>query len=369
MSPLISVITPVGAKHHQYVREAVGSLLWQTFTDWELMLVNDAPTDLPTFLDPRVRCVDSPNRYIEVGKQQGNRASMARNVGIHQSNGEYLVFLDADDYLLPKALETLLRGQLSHDRAYTYSSHANNGIHLRPPEYSQERYAEFNIHPITALVHRKHALSIGGFDENAPGWEDWTFWLRMAIYGYCGEYYRGPVFVYRDQYSINHYEDVRRGQELMDEVIKPYKDNEGVIHMARCCGGIDRTSVKRAVAVIGDVEMADGYVTLEYTGRMQGTFKLIHPISKREYRVGRNHANRFIRVPPEDLAFFQSRPAEFRTVMPVNEITLPPEPAPVVEYTNDIPYEEMEAVVVPVADEIVDEPVEQVVRRGRRATK
>jgi len=364
MNPIISIITPVGARHHQYVREAVGSALWQTVSQWEMILVNDAVQDLPTFIDQRVRLVDSPNRFIEVGKQNGNRASMARNVGLHHAQGDYVVFLDADDYLLPQALEIFLRGQLTHNRTYTFSSHANANVHLRPPDYDQQRYAVFNLHPITALVPRQSALAVGGFDENAPGWEDWTFWLRMAIAGYCGEYYRGPVFVYRDQYSINHYEDVAKGQQLMDEVIHPYKDERGIVRMAQCCGGVDRTSARRVVAQIGDVPVNDGYTTVEYTGSMLGTFKLIHPVSKHEYRVGRNHTHRFVRVPPEDMAFFQSRPNEFRVVMPVTEIVAPPPPAPVVELSVSVSSEVSETESQPVEESTVEVAVES--KRGRK---
>jgi hypothetical protein len=362
MNPIISIITPVGARHHQYVREAVGSALWQTVSQWEMILVNDAVQDLPTFIDQRVRLVDSPNRFIEVGKQNGNRASMARNVGLHHAQGDYVAFLDADDYLLPQALEIFLRGQLTHNRTYTFSSHANANVHLRPPEYDQQRYAEFNLHPITALVPRQSALAVGGFDEQAPGWEDWTFWLRMAIAGYCGEYYRGPVFVYRDQYSINHFEDVAKGQKLMDDVIRPYKDDRGVIRMAQCCGGVSRTSARRVVAQIGDAPVSDGYTTIEYTGSMLGTFKLIHPVTKHEYRVGRNHTHRYIRVPPEDMAFFQSRPDEFRVVMPVSDIVPPPPPAPVVEMSVSVVDDSIEEVLEQTTEEIVVESS----KRGRK---
>lgn len=327
---LISIVTPYHEKHAAVVRQAVASCLYQTVSDFEVIVVNDSSLPDYVFQDNRVRCVSSHG--VKLGK---NRAAVARNIGLQHARGEYVVYLDADDYLLPRALEILLRAHVNHNKTYTYSSHYNGQYHMRPPDYNQETYKHFNIHPITCLIPRQAVLSVGGFDEDAPGWEDWTLYLRLAIHGYCGEYHRGPIFVYRDEYSINHVVDVAGGNKLMEQVLLPYKRN-GEIQMAACCGGTDRTGALRTVSALPQVEtLSDGYVLLEYVGDMQGTAMWRHPVSGRVYRAGRNAANRYLRAPAEDVAWLEQ--FKFRRAMPEQPLIEPPPAAPVVEIVDDEP--------------------------------
>lgn len=321
----VSVIIPVGAKHHDFVSTAVASCLWQTVKQFEVILINDGGRDFDVYDDARIITVDSPNRHIPYGEQENNRAAVARNHGIRYARGEYLVFLDADDYLLPTALETLLRGQITHNAYYSYSSHYVDRRHMRPPDYDQQRQQIFNLHPITALVPRVAVMAVGGFDEHAPGWEDWTLWLRLAIAGYCGEYVNGPIFVYQYNQSINHVIDVAGGAELMAQVIKPYQDDKGAIKMAKCCGGgSDRRIASAAVSTLPEIPVsADGSVILEYIGPMQGAFMLRHPVSNRNYKAGRNPSVRHVAVPPEDVEYLLSMNT-FRRVMPSPEYVDPP---------------------------------------------
>lgn len=332
MKPLISIVIPVGGSHAKYVGTALASCVWQTVKSWEAIVVNDGIADLGPYDDKRIKVIDSPNRYIERGKQNGNRAAMARNAGVKKASGDYVVFLDADDYLLPSGLEILCRGHLYHDQTYTYSSHYSSlGQHMRPAEYDQNIYRTFNLHPITCLIPTDAVRSVSGFDESAPGWEDWTLYLRLAIAGYCGSYVRGPVFVYRDNISMNHHEDVAGGQQLMDRVIQPYKDLKGNIKMAACCGGSNRDGMKKVVADLGVAAATDdGLVTLEYTGNMQGSFILRIPGTTRSYRTGLSSAVKYIRVIPEDVEYLMSV-NKFRRVVPTPEFTAAPEPMTLVE--------------------------------------
>ena len=326
--PLISVITPVGNKHAVHVPVAVASVQAQSVTSWEMIVVNDGSNEIPQFVDARVRVIDSPNRHRT--QPIGNRASVARNYGITSAVGEYIVFLDADDYLLPRAFETYIRGQMSHNFAYTYSSHySSTGMHLRPPEYNQEKYKTFNIHPITAFVPRSAVVAVGGFDENAPGWDDWTLWLRLAIAGYCGSYVRGPTFVYQDQHSINHIVDVAGGKDLMDKVIAPYK-HKGEITMAKCCGANRTPLLTRQAAQLAPITpLADGMQLVEYIGPMKGSFIVRHPVSKREYRSGGTELMKYVKMHQADVEFFVSS-GKFRLAADVVPYSPPPSPAPFV---------------------------------------
>lgn len=341
--PKVSIIIPCGGSHHQYVGVAVASCIQQTYTNLEVIVVDDGPVALPTWQDSRVITIKSPN----YGKVQtaNNRPAVARNEGVRYATGEYVVFLDADDYLLQQGIEILVRGHASHDKHYTYSSHYAGGRHQRPMDYDQAKYAQFNIHPITALIPTDAVRAVGGFDEDAPGWEDWTLYLRLAMAGYCGHYYRGPIFVYQVHQSIVHHADVAGGQELMDRVIAPYKNERGEVPMA-CCGSSNKTALKVAVASIGEPPMVDGMYTLEYTGEQQGSFIIRHPVSKRTYKAGRAATVRYLTVPAEDVQHFLWL-GNFRVVMPAPALEPAPAPAAVAEVIEPVETVKAEAVEEP----------------------
>ena len=103
-SPVVSIIAPVyntGA----YLEECILSVLNQSFTDWELILVDDGSTD--NSLDIIQNFV---SRYDNIHFLQSNAGcvSIARNLGLEIPKGEFIYFLDSDDSMLPKGLELLI---------------------------------------------------------------------------------------------------------------------------------------------------------------------------------------------------------------------------------------------------------------------
>ena len=113
--PAISVIVPV-YQAEALLPQCVESVLAQTFSDWELLLIDDGSRDGSPALcdgyaarDPRIRVFHKPNGGV----------STARNLGLEQATGPYIAFLDADDTFEPAALETLwyLREKAGADSA------------------------------------------------------------------------------------------------------------------------------------------------------------------------------------------------------------------------------------------------------------
>lgn len=101
--PLISVIVPV-YKVEKYIHKCVDSILSQTFTDFELFLVDDgSPDNCGKICD---EYAEKDNRIIVIHKENGG-LSDARNVAIDKANGDYLTFIDSDDYVSDNHLETL----------------------------------------------------------------------------------------------------------------------------------------------------------------------------------------------------------------------------------------------------------------------
>ena len=101
--PTISVIIPV-YKVEAYLRDCVDSVLAQTFTDFELILVDDGSPDACGAICDEYAARDG---RIHVIHQENAGQGKARNVGMDRAVGKYLIFLDSDDYWLPSTLETL----------------------------------------------------------------------------------------------------------------------------------------------------------------------------------------------------------------------------------------------------------------------
>lgn len=104
MIPSVSVIIPV-YNVDKYLRECLDSILAQTLQEWELICINDGSTDGSSAILAEYAAKD--NR-INVIKQQNRGQGAARNIGLKQAVGEYIYFLDSDDYLVPDALERLI---------------------------------------------------------------------------------------------------------------------------------------------------------------------------------------------------------------------------------------------------------------------
>lgn len=91
---LISVIMPVYNTQESFLREAVESILHQTFTEFEFLIIDDCSTDpniqktLKSYNDPRIRLLQT---------EQNSGAAAARNLGLREAKGKYIAFIDSDD--------------------------------------------------------------------------------------------------------------------------------------------------------------------------------------------------------------------------------------------------------------------------------
>lgn len=103
--PEISIIVPIyNAEKH--LPECIDSILGQSFTDFELLLVNDGSTDSSTDICNRYALTD---KRIKVLNKKNGGVSSARNIGLDNASGNWIAFCDADDKLLPSFLEKLTR--------------------------------------------------------------------------------------------------------------------------------------------------------------------------------------------------------------------------------------------------------------------
>src|SRR5438105_5863804 len=106
--PAISIIVPTRSRNHLLPR-AVRSLLGQTFTDFEILVVDDNPPEARVFTDSVLTSLLDHPKVRVLNHDQPRNASSARNVGLRAARGEWVTYLDDDDAYQPTKLEKQLR--------------------------------------------------------------------------------------------------------------------------------------------------------------------------------------------------------------------------------------------------------------------
>lgn len=178
--PLVSIIVPC-YKQAEYIAETLDSVLTQTYCNWECIIVNDGSPDNTEDIVAKYIAVDGRFKYF--WKENGGVAT-ARNYGIKNSIGEYVLPLDADDLIEPtyveKAVDCFLMNpqtKLVYCKADRFGKE-NGNWNLEPYEY--EKFIWRNCIFCTAMYRRADYDQTGGYNANMIyGDEDWDFLLSL----------------------------------------------------------------------------------------------------------------------------------------------------------------------------------------------
>ena len=183
--PKVSVIIPT-FNRACWLKEAIESVFSQSFTDYELIVVDDGSTD-----DTREMCAQYGDkvRYL-FQKNQGSPA--ARNYGISRARGKYIALLDDDDLWLPDRLKMQVEvmGQdpklaFVCSSAYAIDEHHNIlrqfglGVSADMCDFEHLILGNFVLH-LTVLVRKDIVLEMGGYDHNLKSIQDFDLWIRVA---------------------------------------------------------------------------------------------------------------------------------------------------------------------------------------------
>jgi glycosyltransferase involved in cell wall biosynthesis len=190
-----SVIIPA-YNAERYIAQAIKSCLNQTYPPHEIIVVDDASTDGTAAV---AESFPSPVRLIRLTENLG--VSVARNRGVEASTGDWIAFLDADDWFLPEKLERQQCCALENKEAVLIYTAARilaadgsqrDGRFVTPTKlWPLLRYRN-PIFLSTAVVRRDAFDAVGGFDPSLRNGQDWDLWLRIAARYSVGKFAAMP---------------------------------------------------------------------------------------------------------------------------------------------------------------------------------
>ncbi|HRY63217.1 MAG TPA: glycosyltransferase [Patescibacteria group bacterium] len=188
----ISVIIPV-YNQTTFLPQALDSIIAQTYSDWEAIIIDDG-SEIDIYSAISFYLSDSRFHYYHWEKNIG--VSAARNFGVAQATGEYLAFLDSDDYWLPEKLTKQILMLQSFPAAAVYSDalfiqencslfkkslKQQYGLKSLPSGRLYCHLLEHNLITTSSMVvSKKIFTTLGGFDTNLSQAEEWDLWLKIS---------------------------------------------------------------------------------------------------------------------------------------------------------------------------------------------
>lgn len=226
--PQVTVVIPA-YNAMTYLPETVSSVLAQSFTDFEVLIINDGSTDHiqawpATLSDLRIRLISQENQGLPA----------ARNTGIREAKGKYIAFLDADDLWAPTKLEKqvhCLQADSTIGVVYTWTILVDESGQLTGRIFASQ--AEGNVwqqlletdvisNGSSAMVRRDCFETVGDFDRMLTSAEDLDMWLRLAVH-YPFAVVKEPLTLYRQYASSMSKHRQRMFQSLRTVIEKAFQ--------------------------------------------------------------------------------------------------------------------------------------------------
>lgn len=221
MNPKVSVVIPF--YNCPYVPQAVQSAINQTYTNVEIIVVDDGSTRHAELLQPYLSHI-----YV-LGKSNGGTAS-ALNHGIRHASGDYVVWLSSDDFLYPDKIryqvEFMQRENVlaSHTNFHYINEHSavtkqHGGAEPMADVDWLRRFVGGNpVNGCTVMIRKDLFGAVGLFDELLPYTHDLDLWLRILLNGYRFPYLNEPLTAYRwhgGMGSVRHAETIGKEASMV----------------------------------------------------------------------------------------------------------------------------------------------------------
>ncbi|MVO97965.1 glycosyltransferase [Paenibacillus lutrae] len=200
MLPKVTVVIPF--YNCPYVDQAVSSVLNQTYTNIELIVVDDGSTLHKEKLEPYM------DRLIYIGKENGGAAS-ALNLGFRSATGDYTAWLSSDDLFYPDKMERQVQFMLERNSLFSHTgfdqinesgavTHANVAYRYRyPHEFTRSFLSICPVNGCTVMMRRDLFDAVGYFDETLRYTQDYEFWIRVLLAGFPLDFFDYPLTLYR----------------------------------------------------------------------------------------------------------------------------------------------------------------------------
>ncbi len=279
--------------------------------------------------------------WVTVIKGDKRGPGAARNKAVEMASGDYILPLDADDYLQPDAMMSMIQvAKMYGGVVYSqwWDDFGDNRRVYDPPDYDANLLlSKGSIHAVTALYGKADWLTVGGMDEELTHWEDWDFQFRLADKGICGTKIAAPLFTYRKNTGTRRESNMEAFDDGKAAMLSRWGDLwEGKRTMAGCTscpGGGGRKSLAPPPPVTAGAVGAKGangmnkeqQVTLvEYMGVKPNTREYNGRVTGQRYRFGGNASHQKKYVHNDDvpglLALMDGGAQQFAVVISPEEI-------------------------------------------------
>ena len=248
--PRVSVIIPC-YNYANFLPDAVGSVISQTYQSFEIIIVNDGSTD--NTIEVAEQLIDSLHSFSIrlVNQENSGQPAFSRNAGIAKAVGAYILCLDADDTLGQTYLAACVAELEGNARiSIVYGDQQNFGkssLFEPHPDFDARNLLRFNFIPAAALFRKEAWLDAGGYRPSkfsSGSYEDWAFWISCLGKGHLGGKTAGAVWNYRI-----HGESQYQKSQLNDQALKA----EIICNTPGC---YSETQLKWGRSVLDEVESA-----------------------------------------------------------------------------------------------------------------
>jgi glycosyltransferase involved in cell wall biosynthesis len=189
--PFFSIIIPVFNKE-RFVAKTLKSVLNQSFTDFEIIIVNDGSTD-----ESEAKILSHKDSRIHYFSKSNEGVAIARNFGIEKAQGEYICFLDADDFWYPDFLSTMYFyiQKLPEQKVFATAIEIETNKKSIPAQYSISKKSDYEIVNFfdasqkecvlwtsSIAIHKSVLTTVGSFDVKIKKCEDTELWIRIGLH-------------------------------------------------------------------------------------------------------------------------------------------------------------------------------------------
>ena len=204
MNDLVSIITPC-YNAENYLIQTIESVLSQSYTKWEMLIVNDCSTDNSDRIIRSYCEKEKRIRYYQTDFPSGG-ATLPRNIAIQHAKGRYIAFLDSDDIWLPMKLEQQIPLFTDEKTAIVYSNYEkinangdkkNRVVKALPSACYRSLLKNTTIACLTGVYDTK---KVGKIYLKKIGHEDYALWLSILKQGYIAQNTNTVTALYRQQH-------------------------------------------------------------------------------------------------------------------------------------------------------------------------